>query len=27
LDKEEKLFANFLRGKITAYHEVKDLLK
>lgn len=27
LDKEEKLFANFLRGKITAYQEIMDLLK
>lgn len=27
LDKEEKLFANFLRGKITAYKELLDLLK
>jgi len=27
LDKEEKLFANFLRGKITAYQEIIDLLK
>ncbi len=27
LDKEEKLFANFLRGKITAYQELMDLLK
>ena len=27
LDKEEKLFANFLRGKITAYKEVLDLIK
>jgi hypothetical protein len=27
LDKEEKLFANFLRGKITAYKELIDLLK
>jgi hypothetical protein len=27
LDKEEKLFANFLRGKITAYQEILDLLK
>jgi hypothetical protein len=27
LNKEEKLFANFLRGKITAYQEIKDLLK
>ncbi len=27
LDKEEKLFANFLRGKITAYQEIRDLLK
>lgn len=27
LDEEEKLFANFLRGKITAYQEINDLLK
>lgn len=27
LDKEEKLLANFIRGKITAYQELKDLLK
>jgi hypothetical protein len=27
LDKEEKLFANFLRGKITAYQEIRDLLR
>ena len=27
LDKEDKLFANFLRGKITAYQELMDLLK
>ena len=27
LGKDEKLFANFLRGKITAYQEIKDLLK
>lgn len=27
LSKDEKLFANFLRGKITAYKEIKDLLK
>jgi hypothetical protein len=27
LDKEEKLFANFLKGKITAYQELLDLLK
>jgi hypothetical protein len=27
LDKEEKLFANFLRGKITSYQEILDLLK
>ena len=27
LNKEEKLFANFLRGKITAYQEVKNLIK
>jgi hypothetical protein len=27
LDKEEKLFANFLKGKLTAYSEVLDILK
>lgn len=27
LGKDEKLFANFLRGKITAYKEIKGLLK
>lgn len=27
LGKDEKLFANFLRGKITAYREIRDLLK
>ena len=27
LDKDEKLFANFLKGKITAYQEIRDLLK
>lgn len=27
LDKEEKLLANFIRGKITAYKEMIDLLR
>jgi hypothetical protein len=27
LNKDEKLFANFLRGKVTAYQEIRDLLK
>jgi hypothetical protein len=27
LTKEEKLFGNFLRGKLTAYAEVLDILK
>jgi hypothetical protein len=27
LTKEEKLFGNFIRGKLTAYAEVLDILK